>query len=1235
MHSIYKLKKAITGSLILSLLVSSVFAQQKKYPGLLWEITGNGLHKPSYLFGTMHVSSKMVFHLSDSFYNAIKSVDEVALEQNPLYWQRDMMQIDKEQQKITSYMRNGANNYLNEKSFQLENYEDAIRAALTDEPQVVNSLLYRNYDAQEDYEENTYLDLYIYQTGRKLGKKAAGVEDYLQTERIVFEAYQDALKDKNKKERSTGGESMYEIEKKIQTAYRDGDLDMLDSLEKYEYSSAAFVEKFLYKRNEIQAHSIDTILKHNSLFAGVGAAHLPGKRGVIELLRAKGYHLRPVGMQDRNGERKDDIDKMKVPVQFRKVETEDGFLSAQLPGPLYKRNERGGRSNQSWQYADMENGTYYTIIRVRTDAALLGQSVKDVERKTDSLLYENIPGRIIKKTVSQKDGFRVMDITNRTRRGDLQRYNIIITPFEEIVCKMSGNEGYVSGAEADTFFNSIRINYHPQQRGLYNSNSDGFSADFKQTPVPFISTAATDNMEKTEWCALDTTNGNAYAVWRKTVNNFRFLEEDTFDLSLMEESLKRSDAIEKEVSRSVGKQNGYACLNMSFLLKNGKTLLAKAVLSGVQYYLATAVSNQKNNADAAAFLNSFLIKKFIYPKAEIYTDTALHFTVQTPVAPQLDSFLMNMIKASLDNHNWQQPGAYSNYTSNSRNAFFQSDSTGEAVLVNCTVYPKYFYSKDSASFWKKEMYANQYKNFIVKTKAPYRINEWCSGYKIILQDTNTVRQITSLILLQKNRLYRVTALSDTIAQESAFIQSFLNTFQPDKNTEGESVFKDKQQLFFADLKSKDSITRNTANEAVADISFTCDAIAQLEKLISSFRYGDKNYFENKSKFIRELGYVRDSGCVIETEKILSKLYRQTADTSYFQNEVLPALARLKTAGSYDTLTAMLLQDPPVFDDEDGYENLFQLLQDSLPLARRMFPGLLQLSSIESYKKPVTYLLQTLVDSGFMTAKDYESDFSRIYFDAKLELKKMQNSDERLLHNGDEDNNEANAMNDPAYRFPFRKLGSGADDLATYSTLLIPFYDSKPSVPVFFQKLLTSKNMSVRLEAAIAMAKAKKPVADSIWQTLALTDKYRVLLLKNLEQINRKDLFPKKAANQEAIAKSLLLNDKGEDKFQSLELVSRQIINTGKDTGYVYFFKYKISKDDDWKIGISGLQPADSKEVSVNDEVTKMTDKRLLDNEPIAPQFEEQLKQLLFSMHESAYNFFISNPYFHQNASFDY
>ena len=73
---------------------ATLFAQSPQSQGLLWEITGNGLEKPSYLYGTMHVSNKVAFHLSDSFYKAIESVDVVSLEINPETWMETMTTDD-------------------------------------------------------------------------------------------------------------------------------------------------------------------------------------------------------------------------------------------------------------------------------------------------------------------------------------------------------------------------------------------------------------------------------------------------------------------------------------------------------------------------------------------------------------------------------------------------------------------------------------------------------------------------------------------------------------------------------------------------------------------------------------------------------------------------------------------------------------------------------------------------------------------------------------------------------------------------------------------------------------------------------------------------------------------------------------------------------------------------------------------------------------------------------------
>ncbi len=1227
------MSKAVVAGVCLLVSVFS-FAQQKKYPGLLWEITGKGLQKPSYLFGTMHVSSKMVFHLSDSFYYAIKNVDMVALEQNPFYWQRDMMDMDKNGQQISAYMRNGANNYLRETSFQLQPYEDNIRAALTDAPQVVNSLLYRNYEAQEDYEENTYLDLYIYQTGKKLGKKATGVEDYYQTERIVFEAYQDAAKDRNKHERSTGGETGYELQKKIQAAYRQGDLDVLDSLEKYEFTSPAFVEKFLYKRNEIQAHSIDTILGHNSLFVGVGAAHLPGKRGVIELLRKMGYRLRPVGMQDRNAERKDEIDKLKVPVQFQDVQTEDGFVTMKLPGALYKRSTSLTNTNRSWQYADMENGTYYTLSRVQTNAALLGESMSDVLKRTDSLLYENIPGRIISKSISQQDAYPVINITNRTRRGDLQRYRIIITPFEEVICKMSGNDDYVNGAEADLFFNSIHIDYHPLQWQTCQNNRSGFSSSFPQLPFVYVDKAG-DNMISAQWAGIDSVSGNAYTVLKKTVNNYGFLEEDTFDISLIEESLKRSKLIDRELNRSFTKQDGFSALNMLFLLKNGAAMYAKAVLRGAQYYVFMLSGKKKDEIAANSFFSSCRLTPFSYAAAQLYQDTTIHFSVQTPVVPHLDTFLMSMARSNADN---QYSHGYDTYRSayyTTKTAFFQDDTTGEAVLVNMVQYPTYFYSKDSALFWNEVIDSSSFHSFIIKSKQPYQLDKTCTGYKVILQDTNTVRQITYLYLLKHNRLFRVTAISDTINKESAFLKTFLSSFHPDDDKKGTSVFTNKENNFFTDYGSKDSLLHKEADNAVANMKFSCAALPKLSAIIHSFACNEKNYFENKSRFIHELGFVTDSICVGETEEILSTLYRQTSDTAFFQNEILSALARLRTARAYDTLQALLVQDPPVFDNDNDYNEFFDLMSDSLLLAKRMFPGLLQLSAIESYKVPVNHLLQVLVDSGMVKDTVYKTYFSKLYFDAKIEMKKMQNDDERLLHNENENEDDV-SIDAMRFGYPSSYSGyqkNGSEELSTYSSLLMPFYDSNASVPVFFQRQLSSKNQSVKLEAAIALTSNKKPVPDSIWRGLAAKDKWRSVLLKRLESIHRKDLFPRSAANQEDIAKSLLLNESSEEKFSYIQLAGKKAISLEGKKGTVYFFKYKLDKSDDWKIGISGLQPVNTKEISSDNKLTKMTTKNLTNDQPVLSQFEKELHEMILSGHESAYRFFSAGRY--ENFGFDY
>ena len=66
--------------LIPLLLFSSAVLAQNWPNTLLWKISGNGLKKDSYLYGTMHVQDKRLFRFPDSLYHFLEKADGYAME---------------------------------------------------------------------------------------------------------------------------------------------------------------------------------------------------------------------------------------------------------------------------------------------------------------------------------------------------------------------------------------------------------------------------------------------------------------------------------------------------------------------------------------------------------------------------------------------------------------------------------------------------------------------------------------------------------------------------------------------------------------------------------------------------------------------------------------------------------------------------------------------------------------------------------------------------------------------------------------------------------------------------------------------------------------------------------------------------------------------------------------------------------------------------------------------------
>ena len=80
-------------------------------------------------------------------------------------------------------------------------------------------------------------------------------------------------------------------------------------------------------------------------------------------------------------------------------------------------------------------------------------------------------------------------------------------------------------------------------------------------------------------------------------------------------------------------QNGYPALDCKFENKDGSFFTTRFIIQGPHYYSLIAHSRQEN-LNTKNFFGSFEIKPFVYGSIKERRDTALYYTVKSPVFPQ-------------------------------------------------------------------------------------------------------------------------------------------------------------------------------------------------------------------------------------------------------------------------------------------------------------------------------------------------------------------------------------------------------------------------------------------------------------------------------------------------------------------------------------------------------------------------------------------------------------------------
>jgi len=274
----------------------SLNAQTKKATNtLLWEISGNGLKKPSYLFGTYHLISAKFADTMKVLQEKLESADAVVSE---------IVMDSSTQSKIAPFliMKDNTLDHLLTKAefkevedyfktkqpgFELEQMNKfkpamvSIMMVLFESPDMLNGISEGIDDSFQKYARKNGKSLYGLETAEYQGALLFD-SDLQKQKKALLKSIREADKSKQKME-------------ELKTDYIAQDIDKLtDFFKIQDEETKEFMTELLKNRNKRWLDQLPALMQSQSLFIAVGAGHLVGAEGLIKGLQLKGYILQPV-----------------------------------------------------------------------------------------------------------------------------------------------------------------------------------------------------------------------------------------------------------------------------------------------------------------------------------------------------------------------------------------------------------------------------------------------------------------------------------------------------------------------------------------------------------------------------------------------------------------------------------------------------------------------------------------------------------------------------------------------------------------------------------------------------------------------------------------------------------------------------------------------------------------------------------------------------------------------------
>lgn len=289
------MKKLLVAGLLLSGVVVGTAGAQTKDNALLYELTGPGIVTPSYLYGTFHLVCPTDLTITDVMKKAVSDSQQLYLELD----MDDPAMMGSMMKAMTMTGGKTIKDYLKPDDYTLldaylkQKMNMSLTQVSTMKPIALTSLMYMTVLPCQP----ASYDLTFAQMVAKDKKEVLGLESLdaqlAALDNIPMEEQLKGLVDMAKKPEEAKQEF-----NALLAAYKAHDIArMMTMMKSSQFSGGDFAQyedALLGKRNANWIPVIEKAAKEKATFFAFGAGHLGNDKGVVNLLRKKGYTVKAV-----------------------------------------------------------------------------------------------------------------------------------------------------------------------------------------------------------------------------------------------------------------------------------------------------------------------------------------------------------------------------------------------------------------------------------------------------------------------------------------------------------------------------------------------------------------------------------------------------------------------------------------------------------------------------------------------------------------------------------------------------------------------------------------------------------------------------------------------------------------------------------------------------------------------------------------------------------------------------